>query len=350
MMTLIGEYNNAIDRGEIHDDPLQRDVLRSFQRVADALELPRRRWFGKSSKDNIQGLYLYGPVGGGKTFLMDLFFHCVQERRKARMHFHQFMQQVDGQLRRLQGRVDPLKVIAQNWAKKTRLLCLDEFLVQDIATAMILAELIKYLLAEGIVLVMTSNTAPDNLYLNGLQRGRFIPAIDLIKQHCEVIDLTERRDYRLGRVPLETAYLYPLNEKTDAMMAMQFCQLVNGQVTHPVLSVQGRDIPAKECSEQVVWFDFDVICQLPRSQLDYLEIAQRFHTIFVSGVPVLTAQDTVKALLLTHFIDVMYDNKVRVIISAAAPIDELYLEGEVFVAFQRTRSRLQEMQSVDYLK
>lgn len=350
MMTLTVEYNNAIARGEIHDDPLQRDVLQSFQRLADALERPRHRWFRRLSKENILGLYLYGPVGGGKTFLMDLFYQHVQDRHKSRMHFHQFMQQVDGQLRRLQGHSDPLKMIAKNWAKKTRLLCLDEFLVQDIATAMILAELIKYLLVEGIVLVMTSNTAPDNLYLNGLQRGRFLPAIALLKQHCEVIDLTERRDYRLGRAPLETAYLYPLNEKNDAMMSLQFSQLAKGRIIDPVLSIQGRDIPTKQCSELVAWFEFDVICQLPRSQLDYLEIAQRFHTIFLSHVPVLTAQDTVRALLLTHFIDVMYDNKVRVIISAAAPIDELYLEGEVYVAFQRTRSRLQEMQSVDYLK
>ncbi len=349
-MTLTDEYDAAIARGEIQDDPLQRGVLTSFQRVAESLNRPRHFWFRRLSKETIQGLYLYGPVGGGKTFLMDLFYHHVQDRHKSRMHFHQFMQQVDGQLRRLQGHSDPLKVIAKNLAKKTRLLCLDEFLVQDIATAMILAELIKLMFAEGVVLVMTSNTAPDNLYLNGLQRVRFLPAIALIKQHCEVIDLTERRDYRLGRAPLETAYLYPLNEKNDAIMVSQFNTLVKGRADERILSVQGRDIPTIQCSELVAWFEFDVICQLPRSQLDYLEIAQRFHTIFVSHVPVLTAQDTVKALLLTHFIDVMYDSKVRVILSAAAPIDELYLEGEVYVAFQRTRSRLQEMQSIDYLK
>lgn len=343
-------YDAAIARGDIHDDPLQRDMLQSFQRVADALERPRHFWFRRASQEGIQGLYLFGPVGGGKTFLMDLFYRQVHERHKSRMHFHQFMQQVDGQLRRLQGHSDPLKVIAKILAKTTRLLCLDEFLVQDIATAMILAELINYLFAEGIVLVMTSNTAPDNLYLNGLQRVRFLPAIALIKQHCEVIDLTERRDYRLGRASLETAYLYPLNEKNEAIMASQFNALAKGRAHASVLSVQGRDIPTIQCSDLVVWFEFDVICQLPRSQLDYLEIAQRFHTIFVSRVPVLTAQDTVRALLLTHFIDVMYDSKVRVAISAAAPIDELYLGGEVYVAFQRTRSRLQEMQSVDYFK
>lgn len=349
-MRLSDAYDAAIARGEIHDDSLQREVLQSFQRVSDALERPRHFWFRRSSKKSIQGLYLYGPVGAGKTFLMDLFYHHVQERHKSRMHFHQFMQQVDAQLRRLQGHADPLNVIAKSWAKKTRLLCLDEFLVQDIATAMILAELIKLMLAEGIVWVMTSNTAPDYLYLNGLQRVRFLPAIALMKAHCEVIDLTEHRDYRLGRVSLDKAYLYPLNEKNDAIMASQFNALVKGRSDDRALSVQGRHIPTIRCGDLVVWFEFDVICQLPRSQLDYLEIAQRFHTILVSHVPVLTAQDTVRALLLTHFIDVMYDSKVRVILSAAVPIDELYLEGEVYAAFQRTRSRLQEMQSVDYLK
>lgn len=349
-MSLADEYDRAIAHGKIHADPVQQRVLASFQRLADALVKPQLFWFRRFSKEMIPGIYLHGPVGGGKTFLMDLFYHHVEVRHKSRMHFHQFMQQVDGQLRHLQGHSDPLKVIAKNLARKTRLLCLDEFLVQDIATAMILAELIKYMFTEGMVLVMTSNTAPENLYLNGLQRVRFLPAIALIKQHCEVIDLIERRDYRLGRIPLETAYLYPLNEQNDALMASQFRRLVQGQTMASILSVQGRDIPTKQCGDQVVWFEFEVICQLPRSQLDYLEIAQRFHTIFVSDVPVLRAKDTVKALLLMHFIDVMYDRKVRVIVSAEAPIDELYQEGEVYVAFQRTRSRLQEMQSIDYLK
>lgn len=348
-MSLITKYEEAVARQEIYDDPRQREVLQSLQAIADDLDRPKHAWFKRWHKSEVKGLYLYGPVGGGKTFLMDLFYRHVKERHKARIHFHQFMQQVDGELRRLQGHADPLKAIAAKLARTTRLLCLDEFLVQDIATAMILAELLQYLFAAGIVLVLTSNTAPDNLYLNGLQRVRFLPAIALIKQHCKVISIVESRDYRLGRAPLAKAYLHPLNETTDALMLAQFNALVKTSVDAKVLSIQGRDILTKKWSENVVWFEFDVICYLPRSQLDYLEIAQDFHTIFLSNVPVLSAQDTVRALLFTHFIDVMYDRRIRVVISAAVPIDELYLHGEVSVEFQRTRSRLQEMQSVDYL-
>jgi len=277
-----------------------------------------------------------------------MFYHNVAERDKYRVHFHQFMQQVDSQLRRLQGHSDPLQCIAENLAKTTRLLCLDEFLVQDIATAMVLAELIKHLFAHGMVVVITSNTRPDDLYMNGLQRVRFLPAIELIKEHCDVIDLTEHRDYRLGRTPVAKAYLCPLNEATQAIMAAQFNILAKTGYDKGILTVQGRDIPTIKRTQHAVWFAFDVICHLPRSQLDYLEIAQRFHTIFVSNIPVLTTKDTVGALLFTHFIDVMYDNRTQVILSAAAPIDELYIEGEVLTAFKRTKSRLQEMQSVDY--
>ena len=344
------KYDEAIAQGKIHDDPLQRKVLDSLQNIVNALERPTHFWFKRRKNEDIKGLYMYGPVGGGKTFLMDLFYHDVKERHKLRVHFHQFMQQVDGQLRRLQGQIDPLKIIAEKFTKTTRLLCLDEFLVQDIATAMILTELLQYLFANGIILVATSNTAPDNLYLNGLQRVRFLPAIALIKQHCDVLELKESRDYRLGRAPLAQAYLHPLNENTELLMLSQYDAITKSAVDKALLTIQGREIQTKKCSQQVVWFEFDVICYLPRSQLDYLEIAERFHTVFVSDIPVLTAKDTVRALLLTHFIDVMYDNRVRVVISAAAPIEQLYLEGEVIVAFQRTRSRLEEMQSVDYLQ
>ncbi len=347
-MPLMDQYDEAIARGDIHDDELQRDVLESLQNVATALEKRRHLWFGRRAKSSIKGVYLYGPVGAGKTFLMDLLYQNVDDRHKLRLHFHQFMQQIDAQLRQMQGHPDPVKFIAEQLAKTTRLLCLDEFLVQDVATAMVLTELAKVMFARGMVLVMTSNTRPDDLYPDGLQRVRFLPTIELIKQHCEVIDLTERRDYRLGRTPQAKAYLCPLNQQTQSLMVAQFDALSGEAVDQMPLSVQGRIIPIIKRREHAVWFKFDVICNLPRSQLDYLEIANRFTTVFVSDIPVLGVNDTVKALLLTHFIDVMYDRRVRLILSAAVPIDRLYLEGEVSVAFQRTRSRLQEMQSVDY--
>ena len=348
-MSLMDKYEEAILQGEIQDDVLQRQVILSLQRIASALEKPRHFWFRRWQRDAVKGLYLYGPVGAGKTFLMDLFYQNVVERHKLRVHFHQFMQQIDGQLRQLQGHAEPLKIIAMKLAKKTHLLCLDEFLVQDVATAMILRELIHHLLNQGIVLVVTSNTCPDDLYLNGLQRARFLPVIAWIKVHCEVFDLTESRDYRLGRTSFMKAYLCPLNQKTHTIMLQQYNWFSEGNIDDSVLSVQGREIPYLKRSQRAVWFAFDVICNLPRSQLDYLEISNRFETVFVSDIPRLTVTDTVRALLLTHFIDVMYDKKVRVIISAAEPIDSLYRQGEVSVAFVRTRSRLQEMQSVDYV-
>jgi len=347
-MWLKQQYAKAIGRGEIHDDPLQRNVLESLQKVTNALENEKLQWLTPWKKNSITGVYLFGPVGAGKTFLMDLFYQNVNVRGKMRVHFHQFMQQIDAQLRQLQGHPNPVKFIAEKLAKTTRLLCIDEFLVQDVATAMVLAELIHVMFECGMVLVMTSNTAPDDLYQGGLQRVRFLPAIALIKRHCEIIDLTQPRDYRLGRSVFAEAYLCPLNEKTSILMNEQFQALDTGAINETPLMVQGRHIPTIKRREHAVWFAFDVICNLPRSQLDYLEIASRFTTVFVSDIPILSPSDTVRAILLTHFIDVMYDRRIRLRLSAAAPIERLYLEGEVLTAFQRTQSRLQEMQSLDY--
>ena len=349
MMNLNDAYDLAISKGEISDDPLQRQILAPLQRLADDLIRPQHSWF-KRGKKKVTGIYLYGPVGAGKTFLADLFYQHVSERFKVRFHFHHFMQQLDAQLRKFQGKKDPLRLIAANLAKTTRLLFLDEFLVYDIADAMILAELLKELIAQGVVLMATSNTRPDDLYLNGLQRSRFLPAIELIKSHCEVWVLADNRDYRLGRTPLLQAYLSPNNDETTHLMAQQFSAIALHIVDDVDLDVQNRLIPCLKCSDRAVWFRFDVICNLPRSQLDYLEIADRFDTIFVSDIPAITSNDAAGTLLLTNLIDVLYDKGVRLIVSAAVPLEELYAPGDVREACQRTLSRLQEMQSVDYLR
>lgn len=348
-MTLLDVYNTAIASADITDDAAQRAVIVDLQRLTDALTQPPRRWYTLGRKKPINGVYLHGPVGVGKTYLVDLFYEAIPDTHKARFHFHHFMQQIDSQLRRLQGQKDPLRRIAADLAKSTRLLCLDEFLVHDVADAMILSELLQALFAYDIVLVATANTAPDDLYLKGVQRTRFLPAIALIKQHCEVLQLTNDHDYRLGRAPLGEAYLCPLDESAHNSLITQFNSMAKTPVEKGELIVQQREIPCIKYSERTVWFAFDVICNMPRCQLDYLEIADRFDTVFVSDIPQLGEQDTVRALLLIHFIDVMYDRGIRLIISAAVPASQLYVAGAMQTSFKRTLSRLEEMHSADYL-
>ncbi len=346
-MTLLDEYNAAVKSGEINHDEGQREVLVHLQRVADELR-KSSAWYGRWRTTLIKGVYLHGPVGVGKTYLGDLFYQQVSHHHKARFHFHHFMQQIDAKLRSLQGKKDPLKQIAKQLAKKIKLLCFDEFMVYDVAYAMILAELLQALFKEGIVLVATSNIPPDKLYLNGPQRDRFLPAIELIQEHCEVLTLAEKRDYRLGRTPLQHAYLFPLDQKVLQIMSEQFSAIASNIQEGLILSVQNRMIPSVKCSDRAVWFQFDNICNMPRSQLDYLEIADRFDTVFLSDIPSLTKNDTLKVILFIHFIDVMYDRGIQLVISAARELKALYVEGEMVHEFQRTLSRLEEMQSADY--
>ena len=347
-MTLLDKYDAAAACAEINNDPSQRHVITHMQRVADELAASSPSWFNCWRKKPVTGLYLHGPVGVGKTYLGDLFYQNVVEPRKSRFHFHHFMQQVDAQLRRLQGQKDPLRRIAANIAKTTRLLCFDEFMVHDVADAMILAELLQALFAHDVVLVATSNTPPDELYSQGVQRERFLPAIALIKQHCQVLTLAAHPDYRLGRAPQRQAYLYPLDKAAQNVLIEQFAAIAPDVQEGIDLCVQNRLIPCVKCSERAVWFKFDIICNLPRSQLDYIEIADRFETVFVSDIPILTVNDTVRIILLIHFIDVMYDRGIRLVISAAVAVEQLYLKGEMYTVFQRTLSRLAEMQSEDY--
>ena len=349
-MILIEVYNAAVVGGEIRDDEFQRDIIADLQRVADDISVPARGWFNWGRKKPLTGVYLYGPVGVGKTYLVDLFYECVPEQHKARFHFHHFMQQIDAQLRLLQGQKNPVKRIAADLTKSIRLLCLDEFLVHDVADAMILADLLQALFEHGIVLVATANTPPDDLYLNGVHRERFLPAIASIKQHCQVLRLSEDRDYRLGRAPLMQAYLSPLDAAARQSLINQFAAIANNPAEGAELTVQNRLIQCVKCSDQAVWFTFDVICNVPRCQLDYLEIADRFDTVFVSDIPELKPDDTVRAIMLIHFIDVMYDRGIHLIVSAAVIASRLYVSGPMIKSFQRTLSRLEEMQSIDYLQ
>lgn len=347
-MDLFEAYNLAIKQGLIVDDANQRLVIRRLQPLISSLSQPKP-WYKCWDKQTIPGVYICGPVGIGKTYLMDLFYHSLGEIPKARFHFHHFMQQVDQQLRLLQGHANPLKKIAMKLAKTTRVLCLDEFLVNDVAYAMILAELLTALFEHHVILVATANTKPDDLYLNGVGRERFLPAIALLKSHCDVIELAEHRDYRLGRAPLEQSYLYPLDKKADLALLTQFQNIAKNEQEINDILIQNRSIPIARVAENAVWFEFNVICNLPRCQLDYIEIADRFNTVMVANIPALTSHDTARVILLIHLVDVLYDRGIRLIISAAVPPSELYQSGPMLGEFARTLSRLEEMQSADYL-
>jgi len=346
-MSLIQQYETAIVTENIQNSPLQRKVVLALDVITKKLQA--KTWFMPWHKPPVRGLYVYGPVGVGKTYVLDLFYQNLPGTHKARFHFHHFMQMIDGELRRLQGQKNPLQHIARAITRATPVLCLDEFLVHDVADAMILADLLQQLLLHGVILIATANLHPDDLYLGGVHRERFLPAISLIKQHCDVMVIDNEADHRLGRPPELDAYLSPLNAYAQDTLDKQFRALAGVVIEQGTITIQKREVDYVKMAEALIWFDFNVICNLPRSQLDYLEIAARFDTVFISNIPVIDAEDTTHAILLIHFVDVMYDQHVRLIISAAAPPEALYIQGPMRVSFQRTESRLKEMQSIDYL-
>lgn len=348
MTDLLTQYASAVVSGVLHRDVRQEAVLQRLQRVLDDLK-SEKRWRTLGWRRTIQGVYVYGSVGVGKTYLMDLFFHSIPFKQKKRYHFHAFMQWIDAQLRALQGTRNPLQQIAHDFAQTTRVLCLDEFLVHDVADALMLVELLQVLFAKKVVLVATSNTAIEQLYAGGVQRDRFLPAIAALQQQCDPIFIAAVEDYRTGRHPCASAYLYPLNQASAHLLDLQFHHHASSNIiTDEALTVQRRPLVCVKQSERVVWFDFSVLCQIPRCQLDYLELATRFDTVCLSQVPAFSAQNTTALVLFILLIDVLYDQSVELIMTAAVPIDQLYVEGPFLKSFQRTRSRLEEMQSVDY--
>ncbi len=344
---LITRYNEAVQQETIKNNPQQLDIVLHLQRVLD--ELKTKRWFWFLNKKIIKGIYLWGSVGVGKTFLMDLFYNEVSSSKKMRVHFHHFMQQIDADLRALQGTKNPLQHIANQLLGSIKVLCLDEFLVEDVTIAMILAELMPLLLHQGMVVIITSNTKPDDLYLNGAARERFLPVIAMIHEYCEVLSLSLPTDYRMGRVSEFEAYLYPLTPETQQKLTVEFNH-ISKQSEHQSgdLMVQNRQISYLCCAQRVVWFRFDVLCNIPRSQLDYLELARRFDVLFISDIPQLSPDDTQQVVLFIRCVDVMYDAAVLLVLSAAVSLDALYVEGPMLESFQRTLSRLHEMQSQDY--
>ncbi|WP_308446436.1 cell division protein ZapE [Chitinimonas sp. BJYL2] len=348
-------YEAAARHEGFQRDPAQEQAIAHLQRLYDELlefKRKRDRLFGRSllpSPDVPKGLYFWGGVGRGKSFLMDGFFACLPFRRKRRLHFHHFMQEVHDGLRLLKNEADPLAIVAANIARDTRVLCFDEFHVSDIADAMILGRLFTHLFDLGVVLIATSNYAPDDLYPNGLQRQNFLPAIDLIKRHVEVVNVDGGNDYRMRTLEQASTYFTPLGADADANLANIFAKLATAEDLPKEMEIEGRRVQAERHAPGIVWFSFKELCDGPRSQTDYLWLARQYHTILVSGVPRLGAKDSSAARRLTWLVDVFYDYRVKLILSAEVGIDELYTEGTFAGEFFRTASRLTEMQSHDYL-
>lgn len=313
----------------------------------------RNHFLGRSllSPDVPKGLYFWGGVGRGKSFLMDVFYACVPYKRKRRIHFHSFMAEVHHEMKVLAAAKDPLLALADNIAKSTRLLCFDEFHVSDIADAMILGRLMAALFERGVVMMITSNYPPDKLYPNGLQRQKFLPTITLLQHNLRVVNVDSGNDYRLREMASAPLFMLTADAETDVRMAAIFKRLSAGTIQNDQhIEVQGRHIAVKKISAPAVWFDFKAICGGPRAQADYLEIAHRFSTVFVSDIPYLTENKAAEAQRFIWLVDVLYDNRVKLVASAAATSEELCTHAEQAHEFSRTVSRLTEMQSQRYLE
>ena len=298
----------------------------------------------------IKGLYFWGGVGRGKTYLMDTFFDTLPFDDKLRAHFHRFMQRVHRELKSLAGEKNPLVAVADRIADEARVICFDEFFVSDITDAMILAGLFERLFERGVVLVATSNIVPDQLYKDGLQRARFLPAIALIKQHVDVINVDGGVDYRLRALEQAELYHSPLGAAAESSLQASFARLApEAPLADQALEIEGRNIVARLLADDVAWFEFDELCDGPRSQYDYIELAKIFHAVLISNVPVLGAGRDDQARRFINLVDEFYDRNVKLVLSAAAPLESLYAGGRLEFEFERTQSRLLEMQSQEYL-
>ena len=352
-------YLDGVSRGEYQADESQKVALRLLQRLFDEIGASADQkppgflssLVGK--KDNpplVRGLYFWGGVGRGKTFLMDLFYEELSMKEKKRLHFHRFMREVHRKLRDFQGEPDPLKKVAASFAGQARIICFDEFFVSDITDAMLLAGLLDEMFRLGVTLVATSNVEPDHLYENGLQRRKFLPAIELLNAHTLVHNLDGGLDYRLRALEAAEIYHYPLDDAAEIGLQAAFRSISpdEGKVA-VVLPIEGRDIDTRRCGDGVAWFEFAALCDGPRSQNDYIELARLFQTVLVGNVPRFGEEKEDQARRFISLVDEFYDRSVKLIISAESPILDLYQGQRLAFEFQRTESRLQEMQSKEYL-
>lgn len=355
-MTPEQQYHQDIKRGELMPDKAQACAVSALQSVYEAVVAqPQRRWWHRFSPlqpQAVTGLYLYGGVGRGKTYLMDTFYEALPMEHKLRTHFHRFMQGVHRELARLGGRPDPLEAVADSLAAQARVICFDEFFVSDIGDAMILGGLLDALFRRRVALVATSNVRPERLYENGLQRERFLPAIALLERYTRILHLDSDTDYRLRELKQAGLYHCPDDEYAEQAMASRFERLAPIHAQRPAgdsVEVLGRRIAVRRLADDVVWFDFEALCGGPRSAHDYIELAREFHTFLLSHVPCMDGNNDDRARRFVTLVDELYDRRVKLIVSAACPMQELYRGRELAFVFQRTVSRLREMQSEDYL-
>jgi cell division protein ZapE len=352
-------YAAGVASARWQQDPAQLLALRPLDRIHASLRAIEEdsSWLAQlrrrfSAPERVRGLYLWGGVGRGKTFLIDLLHDALPGERKLRMHFHRFMGRVHEALRAHAGEQDPLRAIARQFAAEARLFCLDEFFVQDIGDAMILGEFLRHLFDAGATLVTTSNLPPHRLYEHGLQRERFLPAIALLERRCEVLELSSAVDYRLRSLTAGGVYHCPLGPAADAAMLACFDRLAPGSA-RPAgeMRINERPIKVRRRADGIAWFDFAALCEGPRAVSDYIELARSFNTVLISDVPVLDAQglreDAAKRFI--HLVDEFYDRNVNLILSAAAAPTALYRGSRHRHEFARTESRLIEMQSAEYL-
>tara|TARA_R110001592_G_scaffold45983_1_gene146642 strand:- start:4921 stop:6036 length:1116 start_codon:yes stop_codon:yes gene_type:complete len=359
----INKYEQDLTKDDFLFDAAQENAVMHLQRLYEDLQTKPlevssfkkvlNRWkkvYKKQEKNSTKGLYFWGGVGRGKTYLVDTFYDCLPFENKMRVHFHRFMHRVHQELKGLTGQSDPLKIIAKKFAKETRIICFDEFFVSDITDAMILGALFEELFAHNVILVATSNIIPNELYQNGLQRERFLPAIKLINKHTEIVNVDSGVDYRLRTLEKAEIYHYPLDQQANDNLQYYFKQLSCEVGKEGVdIKINNRQLSTVCVSDGVVYFDFSVLCESARSQGDYMEISQLYHTVLMANVKQMGRESDDSTRRFIALVDEFYERNVKLIMSAEKPLDELYTDGNLAFEFKRCLSRLQEMQSHEYL-
>ena len=346
---LLDAYTQAVSQKKIHFDQKQWGTLQALQDIYDKFVLrdSKHYWF---SKPFIPGVYLYGHVGTGKTFLMDLFYNLLPTKRKMRMHFHVFMKMVHDKLKELEGHKNPLDLLASEMAKDVDVICFDEFFVENIVDAMLLGNLLQALYNQTITFLTTSNVYPDELYKNGLQRERFIPAIELLKKNNTLFNVDSGIDYRQEKFDYDRAYFHPESAEMEEILLSRFKELAHSPIEYQkMMTLNDRPIQTRYLGKEAVWFDFLSLCKIPRSQLDYLTLSKLYPYLFLSQLRPIQKNESDLIVNFINLIDVFYDAHIRLFICATVPMSDIYQEKAHEFAFERTKSRLIEMQSPDYL-